>query len=437
MNVRFYVRAWLCLYLGLSVFHLEAQDLKIGDTLPPEVWNLPLQVLNHPDGKETVTLNDYKGKLIILDFWATWCSPCVAMMPRQDSLQKEFEGQLQILAVTYQTGEEVGAFMEKYTKRGKVSDLPKIVNNYNLRPHFLHNMLPHYVWIDEKGEVIAITDFKEVSRENIRSFIRQEKQVLALKSDPKQLDLDRKEPLFINGNGGDGKTLMYHSLFSKYTPGLSGSFFLTPVDSVRGIKLTGTNLSRISLFQKAFGERSWMVTFNRIILDVKDLYRWKNDLTGQLFREWMMDGNGFCYELILPPAHVGREFEIMRRDLAFFFPEVTATVEKQIRTCYVLTKVRQVDSLLSKGEDTEFQCHQFKYYSVNYPLGSLLKMLNGKFLSQSPYPVIDETGIEEGVSLDLEANLSNVDELNRALDRYGLKLIEKQAEIDMLVIRDR
>ena len=35
-----------------------------------------------------INLNDYKGKLIILNFWATWCAPCKEEMPSLDSLQK-------------------------------------------------------------------------------------------------------------------------------------------------------------------------------------------------------------------------------------------------------------------------------------------------------------------------------------------------------------
>lgn len=74
MNVKIYVRALLCLCLSLSFVSAPAQSpkaLQVGDTLPPELWDLSLEV---PEG---TTLSAYKDKLIILDFWATWCAPCV------------------------------------------------------------------------------------------------------------------------------------------------------------------------------------------------------------------------------------------------------------------------------------------------------------------------------------------------------------------------
>jgi thiol-disulfide isomerase/thioredoxin len=57
-------------------------------------------VLNTVDGK-SVRLSDYRGQVVFLNFWATWCGPCRSEMPSIERLNKEMEGQdFIILAVS-------------------------------------------------------------------------------------------------------------------------------------------------------------------------------------------------------------------------------------------------------------------------------------------------------------------------------------------------
>jgi thiol-disulfide isomerase/thioredoxin len=41
-------------------------------------------------GGVTHSLSDYRGQVVVLDFWATWCGPCAALMPRMQKLQDKF-----------------------------------------------------------------------------------------------------------------------------------------------------------------------------------------------------------------------------------------------------------------------------------------------------------------------------------------------------------
>lgn len=53
------------------------------------------------DPKQTVTLDDYKGKVVLLNIWATWCNPCRIEMPSIEALQKELGPKgLDIVAVS-------------------------------------------------------------------------------------------------------------------------------------------------------------------------------------------------------------------------------------------------------------------------------------------------------------------------------------------------
>ena len=55
------------------------------------------------DGK-MVSLSDYKGKVVLVNIWATWCPPCVAEMPSMEKLYNKFKGEnFEILAVSIDT----------------------------------------------------------------------------------------------------------------------------------------------------------------------------------------------------------------------------------------------------------------------------------------------------------------------------------------------
>jgi peroxiredoxin len=69
--------------LTLSVQHHQA--LKAGQPAPA------FTLLN--DQGKKVSLADFKGKVVYLDFWASWCAPCLAEAPASAQLRKHFEGQ--------------------------------------------------------------------------------------------------------------------------------------------------------------------------------------------------------------------------------------------------------------------------------------------------------------------------------------------------------
>jgi thiol-disulfide isomerase/thioredoxin len=66
---------------------------------------------------KTVHLSDFKHKIIIIDFWATWCGPCRRGIPDLIALQKEFRKDLVIIGISLddeRTKSDVPAFVKNY-----------------------------------------------------------------------------------------------------------------------------------------------------------------------------------------------------------------------------------------------------------------------------------------------------------------------------------
>ncbi|MFV8359885.1 TlpA family protein disulfide reductase [Flavobacterium sp. LS1P3] len=60
---------------------------------------------------QRVTLEDYKGKMIFINFWATWCPPCIAEMPSIQKLYADYHDKIVFLFVTTDSFEKAKTFM--------------------------------------------------------------------------------------------------------------------------------------------------------------------------------------------------------------------------------------------------------------------------------------------------------------------------------------
>jgi peroxiredoxin len=81
----------LCLFLILMA--PAASALEAGDAAP--AFSAP-----ELGGKQTVSLSAYRGKVVYLDFWASWCPPCLVSLPKLEELRQEFpDADFQVVAV--------------------------------------------------------------------------------------------------------------------------------------------------------------------------------------------------------------------------------------------------------------------------------------------------------------------------------------------------
>ncbi len=99
----------------------------------------------------TVELSSLAGKVVFINFWATWCPPCIHEMPSINDLRKSFKDNDQIVFLMVDVDGEIeqsSAFMKdnKY-------DLPVFIPNSNIPSDYLAGAIPTTVILDKKGQM--------------------------------------------------------------------------------------------------------------------------------------------------------------------------------------------------------------------------------------------------------------------------------------------
>jgi thiol-disulfide isomerase/thioredoxin len=379
-------------------------------------------------------LSQLRGKLVILDFWATWCAPCRKMIPVMDSLQRAFKNEVQFLPVSYES-EKVTAPVLAAMQKIKAFQLPEVTSDVALNKLFPHRSLPHYAWISETGILLAETEEKEITAANIRKILSGKTSAMAVKRDS-VISYDPARPLLLAGNGGDGSGLIYHSLLTRYKPGLNSGTSISAFDEEEGQRFTARNVTFPWICRMAYGGNGRTFPRSRTLLLSKDSLAMDTRLTGQAYNSWLASGNGWCYELALPPALAASAYPFMQADLPRLFPQYTVTVEKRRMPCLALVRTGTDDKLQSGGGETTVAISPYKAELHNARLSQLMMRLERQYLQNSQLPVVDATKYTGRVDLSLEARLYDVADLNRALAPYGLAFIQKTAEVEVLVISD-
>ena len=142
---------FLCL-LTIAILSVNVSAEKLMDIIPSPT---SLPSMSFDDGNQSVGIEKFLGRYVLVNFWATWCVPCIKEMPALDRLAESFyEKDLTIIAINQDAGgfNEVKPFLKSMA-------LKKILVWYDKKNEGFRDLsfkgLPTTVLINPKGFMVA------------------------------------------------------------------------------------------------------------------------------------------------------------------------------------------------------------------------------------------------------------------------------------------
>lgn len=169
ISFKFYVLSFILVaVVGVGFFLFYTQYVAIAGSPEQELERLfgdmgvlkmphatrPLEIQLKDITGNRVSLSDFRGKIVFLNFWATWCPTCVVEMPAMEKLHRRFKDQnFAMIAVNLQESEaQVKSFFEKF----KLSFTALLDSRGEVASGLAVSALPTTFVLDKKGRILGM-----------------------------------------------------------------------------------------------------------------------------------------------------------------------------------------------------------------------------------------------------------------------------------------
>ena len=415
----------------------ETPTLKIGEPMP----NAYLEMYGYSSSSSKIS--DFRGKALILDFWATWCRPCVRDLPKLDSIQKANKEDLNIVLVTRESKNVVDSFLKNIQSSISIG-IPSAVNNNYLLQLFSIKSLPQQVWIDKNGYVQAITYGEYLTASNIKDLISGQKPNVPLKKGGMRKKLPQAgKPIFSQpALKLEESAIVGYSILTKYTDTfMAAAGGDGPGQQEWGsakTKLLFTNMPPSVLYSIAYApllEDAFFALKERIIFATKDSlkYHYPANVTNMEAQEWNYS-NAYCYDIRVPLRDTTRILEYMRFDLNKYFPLNPEIVTKE-KKCLQLSLANPKPSFSSKGGKQKRTFSQYYIKYENISIRQLFTDLN--ILLAGKTPLVNNITYKGNIDLELKGDLGNLEGISKALTFYNITTEVTTKAFKQLILTDK
>ena len=402
----------------------ELYPLTVGDPIPPISTTISINAQTNKDILKTTS-----NKLVILQFINTHCGTCRQSIPHLEKLQSKFPDSLTIILATRQQAAPVQDKALKYNWT-----LPIITEDTTLNRLFPYRAVPHQVWIKDH-KVIAITNWEYANETNIQTVLSGQTLLSPLKHEE---DIDLYQPLLQM----PGTTPLYQSAITGPLP-----------NGLQGIKRTDHsyllyNYSALALYEHAFNLPTFPLgAYSRVQLNdsLKFLLCGPSQKNTGLFHldqqaiSWKQKHN-FCYNIVYPDSSkisTTQYRQQMRADLNAFFNSywgIVGEIQTILTEALVLEQVSNGKEWRADQSTIVPEDKEAKYQLINKSIKLFIS--NTAFYHRHlKLPVVNNTGYEGNINLSLNSDLTDLHELNKALEPYGLKWSVKKTNVELLMIK--
>ena len=134
----FYKKLFILLFFIVSCVSLSFAEISYKFTLQDLEGN-------------KVSLSDYKGKVVFLDFWATWCPPCRASIPKVEKLYEQFKDDEDFVVLGINLQEDKDRII-KFIRKQKMN-YPILLGDKKVITNYKISAIPQFFIMDKKGDI--------------------------------------------------------------------------------------------------------------------------------------------------------------------------------------------------------------------------------------------------------------------------------------------
>lgn len=384
----------------LAVLPAKAQPvLKVGD-LFPDVVIRPL--LNAP--VKSLDVRTAQHKYLILNFWGTWCSPCLPEMDSLARLQVKNAAQIQVVAISNDPVER----LQKYLQRKPSTVWLASDTTSNLYSQFAFSYVGQSAIIDQQHRVITLVRTDSVNQEMIDRLVH--KQPIRSSAETGVHKNADDESFAVDTSMG--MQVLWGS-YRKDLPGMSKTYKNTKFE---GRRLTFVNMCVPGIYQALQG-----LSYQQVIFEVsrKEVCNWQQ-------KERMT----YCFDVLVKPEQADSLRIIMLELLAKLSPIKTRQEQREMPV-YVLRTLPGAPAWKESADTADLYSFSGRGFSGK---GIRLKPFADYLANELQLPVVDETGLTGHYDIETNNVLRTGEEVQAALQKLGLTVEKVNRRMDVLII---